>query len=261
MADHAAHNADAWDKLARQSAPLTRPALESDLAQPLLAVDPQGWLGRSIAGWRVLCLAAGGGRQSVLFAAAGAEVSVLDVSGEMLARDRQVARERKLAIRIVQGSMEDLSAFADGEFDLVAQPVSTCYVPDVSIVYREVARVTRAGGLYISQHKSPVSQQASADLRHGAYALESSYYREEPLLASKPSRLREAGALEHQHRWETLLGGMCRAGFVVEDLVEPLHAEADAAPGKFGHRGQFIAPYFRVKARRGAEEKRTIVTL
>ncbi|TWT85798.1 Ubiquinone biosynthesis O-methyltransferase [Posidoniimonas polymericola] len=254
MSNHAEHNARVWDQLARRGAPLTRPATEADLRNPLRAVDPQGWLGDSIAGWRVLCLAAGGGRQSVLFAAAGAEVTVLDVSPEMLAHDRRAAAERGLAVRVVEGTMEDLSAFATGGFDLVAQPVSTCYVPDVVRVYRQVARVVRPGGLYLSQHKSPVSQQATDQPAAGGYTVAEPYYREGPLPAAAPGRLREAGTLEYLHRWEQLIGGMCLAGFAIEGLVEPLHAQPDAAPGEFAHRGQFIAPYVRVKARRADSE-------
>ncbi len=87
-------NARVWDRMARDGAPLARPASDADFANPLATVDPLGWLGESIRGWRVLCLAAGGGRQSALYAAAGAEVTVLDVSREMLALDAEVARER-----------------------------------------------------------------------------------------------------------------------------------------------------------------------
>jgi hypothetical protein len=43
---------------------------------------------------------------------------------------------------------------------------------------------------------------------------------------------------------------LCRAGFVIEDLVEPLHAKADAEPGTFAHRSRYVAPYVRIKARR-----------
>lgn len=251
---HAAqHNARAWDKLARDGAPLTRPATDEDLADPLRSIDPLGWLGRSVAGWRVLCLAGGGGRQAVLFAAAGADVTVLDASREMLARDRDAAARRGLRVRAVEGTMEDLAAFDAAEFDLVVQPVSTCYVPDVAVVYAEVARVTRPRGLYVSQHKTPASQQASERPSAEGYVIAEPYYREGPLPPAAPGRLREAGTLEFVHRWEQLLGGMCRAGFAIEDLVEPPHADPAAKPGSFGHRSQFVAPYVRVKARRVAE--------
>ena len=144
---------------------------------------------------------------------------------------------------------------ADGEFDIVIHPVSTCYVADVGPVFREVARVTRAGGLYISQHKSPTSLQADIRPESGSYRLREPYYREGPLPAVEPCRIREPGTLEFLHRWETLLGGLCRAGFVIEDLVEPMHADGEAELGTFGHRSRFVAPYVRLKARRTSDKK------
>ena len=50
-------------------------------------------------------------------------------------------------MRVLQASMDELTELGDATFDIVIQPVSTCYVPDVSRVYREVARVMVAGGI------------------------------------------------------------------------------------------------------------------
>ncbi len=244
------HNARAWDQLARRQVPLAQAASDGDLADPLATVDPLGWLGGNIRGLRVLCLAAGGGRHSAIYAAAGAKVTVVDISGEMLALDRAVAAERKLDIRAVQTSMDELAMLSAGAFDIVIQPVSTCYVANVSRTFAEVARVTRPGGLYISQHKSPTSLQAEIRPTGVGYRLAEPYYRSDPLPPAEPCRVREPGTLEFLHRWEQLVGGMCRAGFVIEDLVEPMHAEANAEVGTFGHRSQFVAPYVRIKARR-----------
>ena len=139
------HNRRAWDAMVDQQKPLARPAKDDEFANPLQTVDGAGWLGGDIRNWRVLCLAAGGGRQGPLYAAAGAHVTVVDLSPKMLELDRQVAAERKLEIETVETSMDQLSMFADRTFDLVIHPVSTCYLPDVRSVYREVARVTRPG--------------------------------------------------------------------------------------------------------------------
>jgi SAM-dependent methyltransferase len=249
------HNARAWDALARERLPLATPARDEELRNPLATVDPAGWLGGDIRGWKVLCLAAGGGRHSALYAAAGATVTVADISGEMLALDRAVAAERGFDVRLVQTSMEELSMFAPGELDAVIHPVSTCYVQDVQPVFRAVARVVRSDGLYVSQHKSPVSLQASLrpDGGGGKYTLFEPYYRRGPLPAAEPGRLRERGTLEFLHRLEELLGGICRAGFVIEDVLEPLHAQQNADHGSFGHRAQYVAPYVRIKARRRSE--------
>jgi hypothetical protein len=83
------------------------------------------------------------------------------------------------------------------------------------------------------------------------YEIVEPYYRTGPLPKSVPSQIRETGTLEFLHRWEELIGGMCRAGFVIEDLVEPMHAKSAADRGSFAHRSKFIAPYVRIKARRG----------
>ncbi len=234
----------------RATARFTRPAADEEFANPLATVDGAGWLGPSIVGARLLCLASGGGRQGALYAAAGARVTVVDISPEMLALDRQVAAERGLEIRTVEASMDDLAALPSASFDIVIQPVSTCYVPDVVAVYREVARVTVAAGLYVSQHKQPASLQASvAPSAHG-YELVEPHDRRGPLPPVEGSPHREAGTLEFLHRWEELLGGMCRAGFVIEDLLEPNHADQTAPIGSFAHRSRFVPPYVRVKARR-----------
>ncbi len=258
------HNRAAWDRLARQQNRLAKPAREQDFANPLASVDGPGWLGGDIAGQSVLCLAAGGGRQGPIYAAAGATVTVVDISSVMLELDQRVAKERGMTIRTIETSMDDLSMLGDATFDLVIHPVSTCYVPDVRPVYAEVARVLKAGGLYVSQHKQPTSLQTRLTPDQDRYTIEHSAYREHPLpRTNTPNLVREPGTLEYVHRFEMLLGAMCRAGLVIEDLTEPLHAKPDAALGSFEHRSQFVPPYVRVKARRiviGQSKSSPIIT-
>jgi SAM-dependent methyltransferase len=245
------HNRAAWDRMVRRRQRFARPATDEDLETPLATVDGPGWLEEGVRGANVLCLAAGGGRQSALYAAAGARVTVVDLSPAMLELDRQVAVERRLEIRAIECSMDRLIGLRDAEFDLVIHPVSTCYAPEIGAVYREVARVVRDSGIYISQHKQPTSLQASLEPgANGHYELREPYYRSGPLPRVAGSRLREDGALEFLHRWEQILGEMCRSGFWIEDLIEPLHAREHAAPGDFAHRAMYVAPYVRVKARR-----------
>jgi SAM-dependent methyltransferase len=245
-----AQNRRAWDERARERLPHTETASDKEFQNPFAVLDECGWLGGNVTGQRVLCLAAGGGRHSVLFAAAGAEVTVVDISPEMLALDRELAVRRQLKIKIVEASMDDLSMLADGHFELVIQPVSTCYVPDIVAVYREVARVTATGGLYVSQHKQPVSLQTEAVPAAQGYLLNEPYYRTGPLPSVNGSLHRESGTLEFLHRWEELVGGLCRSGFVIEDLIEPRHADARAQPGTFAHRSSYVPPYVTLKARR-----------
>jgi SAM-dependent methyltransferase len=244
------HNRRAWDQRARDRQRHTAIASDKDFLDPLTAVDPYGWLPRSISGLRVLCLAGGGGRQGPLLAAAGATVTVVDISPEMLKLDHEVAARRGLQLKTVAASMDDLSALADASFDIVLQPVSTCYVSDVSKVYREAARVLVGGGLYLSKHKQPVGLQASLLPSPRHFVLNEPYYRTGALPPSAAGFHRESGTLEFLHRWEELLGGLCRAGFVIEDVKEPQMGKPDAEIGTYEYRCRYLPPYIELKARR-----------
>ncbi|MSU61708.1 MAG: class I SAM-dependent methyltransferase [Pedosphaera sp.] len=244
-------NRRAWDDRVRRRDWYIDTARESDFKHPLAVVDQCGWLGGDVTGRRLLCLAAGGGRHGPLFASAGARVTVVDISPATLALDRQVAAERGLELRLIEASMDDLSMIDPGSFDIVVQPVSTCYVPDVARVYREVARVLVEGGIYVSQHKQPVSLQAEAHPSGRSYVMVEPYYRNGALPpATQGFWHREAGTVEFLHRWEQLLGGLCKSDFVIEDIAEPRHADPQSEPGTFGHRSCYVPPYIKIKARR-----------
>lgn len=245
-----AQNRAAWNRLAESGSVFATVATDEECQNPLAALDGRGWLPACVRGLDVLCLASGGGWQSILYASAGARVTVADLSAAMLRLDEREAARRNLSVRLVEASMDDLSALADESFDIVHQPVSTCYVPDLEPVYREVARVLRNGGLYISQHKQPTSLQITHRDAQDRYVLGIEYYETGPLPRVPDSTYRETGAVEHLHTWDELIGGLCRAGFVLEDLKEPIRADRKSAPGEIRHRGRFVPPYVRLKARR-----------
>jgi SAM-dependent methyltransferase len=247
------HNARAWDRLAERRAALAQPAVDEAFADPRawLGAGGRSWLPARLDGMHVLCLAAGGGKHGPLYAAAGARVTVVDLSPAMLELDRQVARERRIDFEILQASMDDLSMLAHGRYDLVIHPVSTCYVPDVAGVFREVARVTKPAGRYVSQHKAPASLQAALEPGAGGrYELVHPQSLADPLPPAGPSRLRETGTHEFIHSLSVLLGGICAAGFTIEDFCEPDHARPGAPVGSFAHRASFVPPYIRILARR-----------
>lgn len=245
------HNRRAWDERVRRRERHTRTILARDLRDPLPILDPENWLGGNVRGRKVLCLASGGGLQSAMFAAAGAHVTVVDLSPAMLEQDRAVATENGFHVLTVQTSMDDLTIFGNNSFDIVLQPVSTCYVADVAPVFNEVARVLREGGLYISQHKQPASLQAETLPTGRGYLVTEPIDRSGPLPPVLPCCHREADTIEYLHRWSAIIGGICRAGFVIEDLVEPNpNANVLAENGSWDHRCAFLPPYAKIKARR-----------
>jgi len=116
-----------------------------------------------VASKRVLCLASGGGQDSMAFGLLGAAVTVLDLSDVQLSRDREGAARHGLQVETVQGDMRNLSMFADDAFDVVWQPYSLNYCPEVEPVFREVARVLRPGGLYHLTFANPLAPTLDND--------------------------------------------------------------------------------------------------
>lgn len=243
-------NRRVWNRLADGGSQFARVATDEECHEPLKVLDSRGWLPASIHSWKVLCLAAGGGWQSILYAAAGARVTVVDISDSMLKLDHEQARHRGFDLEIIRASMDDLGMLPGAAFDLVHQPVSTCYIQDLDRVYSEVSRVLRPDGLYISQHKTPTSLQITHRNREDEYVIGLEYYQDGPLPQTRDESYRESGTVEYLHRWEQLVGGLCRQGFVIEALSEPVRADRRAEVGHFKHRGRFVAPYVRIKARR-----------
>ena len=246
-------NRAAWNHLADTGSQFAKVATDEELREPLRTLDTRGWLPHSVQGLNVLCLAGGGGWQSILYAVAGANVTVVDLSPQMLALDRREAERRGVNVRIVETSMDDLSPLEEASFDLIHQPVSTCYVPDIGRVYREIARVAKDDAIYISQHKQPTSLQVVRRDQRDHYVIGVEYYCEgKPLPPTADTSYREDGTVEYLHRLDQIIGGLCRSGFVIEDLREPYRGDPAAPPGHFRHRGRYIPPYVRMKARRVA---------
>jgi SAM-dependent methyltransferase len=160
------YNTDAWNAEVARGNEWTRPvgpdviaaARKGDwsiLLTPVKAI-PRDWFPDRLAGVDVLCLASGGGQQGPILAAAGATVTVLDASDAQLARDREVADREGLSITTVQADMADLSRWADATFDLIVNPWSNCFAPDVRPIWRSCYRVLRPGGALLAGFGNPL---------------------------------------------------------------------------------------------------------
>jgi ubiquinone/menaquinone biosynthesis C-methylase UbiE len=117
---------------------------------PLIALEEPVVLALigDVAGLDVLDAACGTGRYALLLAEAGARVSGLDGSEEMLAHARRKAAARDVALDLRTGDLSALP-FEDESFDLVLSALALCHVPDLSPVMAEFARVLRHGGRLI----------------------------------------------------------------------------------------------------------------
>lgn len=183
---------------------------------------PREWF-PEMAGADILCLASGGGQQAPTFAAAGANVTVLDNSPKQLAQDAFVAERESLDVKTVQGDLRDLSAIADESFDFVFHPVSNLFVPEVGPVWNEAFRVLRKGGVLLAGFLNPVVYVFDLADSTGEVRVkyELPYADATSKDAQELGRQMERGEpLEFSHALEEQIGGQIRAGFLISGFHE-----------------------------------------
>ena len=240
--DPVAHNRAAWDREVAKDNEWTRPvgpeivarARAGDWSVVLIGYEPtpRDWFPADLAGAAILCLASGGGQQGPVLAAAGADVTVFDNSPAQLARDDEVAAREGLPIRTVLGDMRDLTAFAGASFDVVFNPVSNVFCPDLAPVWQESFRVLRPGGLLLAGFLNPdifIFDVAVLDEREEFVVRHPIPFTTLDLPQDERAQAYGDGAIEYSHTLTEQIGGQLGAGFLLTHLTEaPHHADATA---------------------------------
>ena len=177
---------------------------------------PHEWIG-DLRGKKVLGLASGGGQQMPVFAALGADCTVLDYSPLQVESERLVAEREGYAIRIIRGDMTKRLPFEDGEFDMIFHPVSNCYVEEVLPVWRECFRVLKPGGTLLSGTDHYVNYIVDADEKQIVNTLPFN-----PL--KNPEQMKQLekddAGVQFSHSLEEQIGGQLEAGFTLLSLYE-----------------------------------------
>jgi SAM-dependent methyltransferase len=249
----AKYNAERWKALVEANALFTRPALNLDAVSAREMLDPEGRLG-NLAGKDVLCLACGGGQQSVASAILGANVTVFDLSEAQLERDAEAAAHYGVDIKIVHGDMRDLSCFEQSAFDIVYQGYSLGFVPDVGTVFQQVARVLRAGGVYHFNCANPFFLGLSErDWNGEGYTLKYPYldgaeitYEDQDWVYDR-NRTNEPIQLprEYRHTLSTLIGGLVGQSFLISHVSDytDFYPDSKAEPGTWDHFVSIAPPW------------------
>jgi SAM-dependent methyltransferase len=252
--DPVVHNRAAWDRRVDEGDEWTRPvssevitrARAGDWSVVLIGYMPvdRGWFPEVIEGLDILCLASGGGQQAPILAAAGAKVTVLDNSPRQLGQDEFVAQRDGLQLRTVLGNMQDLGEFSECCFDLVLNPVSNLFCPQLEPVWRECFRVLRPGGTMLAGFVNPdlfIFDAEALDSRGELVVRHALPYSDLTHL-SREERDRTFGPdapVEYSHSLTEQIGGQLAAGFVITGFAEaPHHEDATAQylPGYYATR-------------------------
>ncbi len=182
---------------------------------------PHSWFG-DLKGKKVLGLASGGGQQMPIFAALGADCTVLDYSPRQLDSERLVAQREGYDIRIIRADMTKPLPFDDEEFDLIFHPVSNCYVAEVKPIFRECFRILKHGGIFLAGLGNEVNYLVDEDEQSIIYSMPFN-----PLIHEDQRKMLEEtdSGMQFSHTLEEQIGGQLEAGLVLTHLFSDTNGE------------------------------------
>jgi SAM-dependent methyltransferase len=231
--DIRAYNREQWNKQVENGNPWTIPVTPEIIAEArqgrwsVVLTEtrsvPRDWFPPSLAGLKILGLACGGGQQGPVFAALGAQVTILDNSPRQLDRDREVAQREGLEIATIEGDMRDLSVFGDATFDLVFHPVSNCFIYEVRPVWKEAFRVLKPGGWLLAGFNNPAFYLFDfPKAEKGIFEVRYKLPYDARMFSPKELQYEfgEDTPLEFSHSLTDQIGGQLDAGFLLAGLYE-----------------------------------------
>lgn len=257
-------NEKQWDELARNGVLCSQPKLELTAEGAKHYINRNGYYEDGLEGKNILCLASGGGQQSIGFALLGANVTVVDFSAEQLEKDKLVSAKYGKKIRIVKSDMRDLSAFEDEEFDVVYQPYSINYISSIEKVFDEVVRVLSPGGLYDIMFHNPYvhgswkdgcweKEWTTEELWEGkGYPIWQPYRDGYPIKTTDPhwnftnsdnKEVSIESPQEYRHTMSTIINGLISRGLELKSYKEEVGLSHDSKPGTWEHYRSCLPPW------------------
>lgn len=180
---------------------------------------PRDWY-PDLSGAKVLGLASGGGQQMPIFAALGADCTVLDYSPRQIESELMVARREGYQIQTIRGDMTEPLPFADDSFDLIFHPVPNCYIEDVMHVWRECHRILKPGGLLMAGLDNGMNFLfEDEDDNEGTirFSLPFNPLRDKALMAFLEEN---DDGIQFSHTLEEQIRGQLKVGFQLLDMYE-----------------------------------------
>jgi SAM-dependent methyltransferase len=166
---------------------------------------------------KILGLASGGGQQIPIFAALGADCTVLDYSEKQLLTEKMVADREKYTVDIVKADMIKSLPFHDEYFDLIFHPVSNCYIQDVAPVWRECYRILKENGILMAGLDNGINYLFDEKEEKIVNKLPYNPLRDKNLYEDS---IKNNWGIQFSHSIEEQIGGQLQAGFTLTDIYQ-----------------------------------------
>ena len=229
--DEAKLNQVAWDEEVKRNNFWTREESREEVERAKngilnVRLTPHSYVKRSwledVKGKDVLLLASSGGQQTLLFSAAGARVTAIDISPKMVRKDEEALKRYGLKARTIVGDMRDLGMLDSESFDLVFIPHSINFISSLEGLYCQVSRVLKDNGSFMLGTANPLIylfderkiERGKLKVRYTIpFSDEKSKSRKE-----REEMVRKKDTFEYSHSLKSILEPLFSMGFSMKDF-------------------------------------------
>ncbi len=184
---------------------------------------PHKWIG-NVKNKKVLGLASGGAQQMPIFAALGADVTVLDYSDAQLSSEREFANKAGYDIDIIKADMSQPLPFTDESFDLIFHPVSNIFVEKVLPIWHECYRILKNGGSLLSGLDIGINYVFDDDEERIIFTLPFNPLKNKEHL---DELIKYDGGMQFSHTIDEQVGGQLEAGFTLKAIYSDTNGEGN----------------------------------
>lgn len=228
-------NRDSWNRLSEHYQGHNLISLSDVHYGPFAPGEKEEQLLGDVQGKNVLELGCGGGQNAIVIAKWGASrVWGVDQSAKQLEHARKLARQENVTERteFLEGNVEAVPQLQDGTFDLILSSHALNYVEDLQAVFRECARLLRAGGRVVLCFGHPIIRVAWEALEESNFSvLQEINYFEQTVVWNW--ELSDGQTIPFESRnWtiEDIINGLINAGLRLEKVREPKGYDARGLP-------------------------------
>jgi len=168
---------------------------------------------------KLLGLACGGGQQMPIFAALGADCTVLDYSDRQLANEKYVSEREGYKINIIKADMTKKLPFENESFDIIFHPVSNCYIENVYHVWNECYRILKKGGILLAGMDNGLNYLFD-DTEESLEIVNKLPFNPLKNKEQLKKLVNNNDGIQFSHTIEEQIGGQLKAGFILKDLYE-----------------------------------------
>ncbi len=180
-----------------------------------------------VAEKRVIELGCGAAENSITLAKKGAICTGVDISIEQIKFAKNLIKENRVSIELVEGDLENLVMINDNTFDIALSIFALDWMQDLNAAFMEAYRVLKKNGIFVFSMQHPIFNLLGAeDCDPKELKISESYFEKEVTFVEST----EIDLRVHASKISDIINGLISVGFKIETILEPKPPEGDTYP-------------------------------